>query len=82
MLSQQTLLHLVAIGTFDIDDFDDWLWNSLDAHVASGFKHYRIPATQNGIHQRVDLLLFQRLAARDLHQLCGIARDNGQHFIE
>src|SRR5260370_27792880 len=75
-------MAFVTIRAFDIDNFDHRFRDTRNAHVASGLEHHGVAAIEQGIHQHVDFFLFQRLAACDFNQLCRIARDYGEDFLE
>ena len=51
------------------------LGTCVDAQVAAGLEHHGAPLVEQALHQRVDLLLQQRLAAGDLDDVAAVGAD-------
>jgi hypothetical protein len=71
-----------AAGTLDIDNLDNRSGYSRDTDMAAGFQHDRITFAEEGFHQRVNLLLFERLAAGYFDESGRISGDRRQYFVE
>ena len=57
------------------------LGHGLDAQVAAGLQHHRASLVEQALHQRVDLLLQQRLAAGDLDDVTAIVAHAPDHLV-
>ena len=73
---------LAAPGTFDVHDGDDRLWNIIERNVAAGLEQDFVSALEQPLHERIDLLLQQRFAARDLDELRLVAIDLREHVVD
>jgi hypothetical protein len=63
---------LAAAGTFHVDDPDDAGWHVPDAHVTACFQHHRTSRLKQLLHQRVNVALKERLAARNFNQVAAV----------
>ena len=73
-LAQCIRCDFAAAGTFDVDDLDDRRRARRSMlTVSAGLDQHRLARRQQPLHQRIDVLLQQRLAARDLHQRAAVA---------
>ena len=68
------LRRFAAAGTLDVDDLDDRRRHARRSPMAAGLEHHRAPAGEQPLHQRIDVLLQQRLAAGDLDQRAAVRR--------
>src|SRR5678815_282131 len=73
---------LLAIRSFEIDDLDDLWGDAVDRNLPAGFQHHGVAVVEEGVHQGVNLFLFQRLTACDFRKLRGVTCDGLQNLVE
>jgi hypothetical protein len=78
----QSFLSVAAARAFDVDDLDDRTGDARDRPVPSGFEHDGAVAREQPIHQLVHVLLQQRFAAGDLHELASVPADGGHDILD
>ena len=62
-------VRLAAARTLDVHDLDDAVLHLFEADVPARLEHHREPVIQQPLHERIDVLLQQRLATGDLDHL-------------
>src|SRR5438105_9025400 len=76
------LLRLAAAGALHIENRYDLLGDACGAAMAAGFEQHRAAAIDQRLHERIDVLLQQRLAAGDLDERAVEAVDLLEHLID
>ena len=72
-------LGLAAARALHVENGDDLGGHALGAAVSAGLEQHRAAALEQRLHQRVHVLLQQRLAAGDLDERTVVPLDLGEH---
>ena len=72
-LLQSFLSDFAARRALDVDDLDDRRRHGGDRPMAAGLEQHRAAAVEQALHQRIDVVLEQRLAAGDLDEPAAVA---------
>ena len=76
------LLRLPRARTLDVDDPDHTRGHVLDAAVTAGFEQHGLAVLEQPAHERIDVVLQQRLASGDFDRRTVVAADLGQHVVD
>src|SRR5688572_21009903 len=76
------MLRFAAARALDVQHGDDWLRNPRRAAMTTGLEQHRLAALQQPLHQRIDVLLQERLPAGDLDKRTVKSLYLSQHIIE
>src|SRR5687768_15540263 len=68
-------MRFTASRTFDVENRDHVHWHSFSASVPSRFEQNSAATRNEPLHQRVDIILQERLATCDLHELAAVSVD-------
>ena len=75
------LVGFAAGGTLDVDDFENRRRHPRNGPMAAGLEHDAPARGQQTVHQRIHLVLQQRLAAGNLDERAAMPIDLGHHLV-
>src|SRR5438105_4103458 len=75
-------VRLAAAGALDVDDLPHGRRNAVDRPVSSRLQHDRPARGKQPIHQRIHVLLQQRLAARDFDEPTLVLLHSGHDVVD
>ena len=76
------LAGFAAAGAFDVDDLHDGGRHARDRPMPAGLEHHGPTLREQPVHQRIHIVLQQRLAAGDLDERAAVPLDLSQNFVD